>query len=208
MRVKICGITSLEDALAACEAGADALGFNFAEEAMARNRYISPDAAEQIIGQLPPFVKTVAVCVNPRPAEVTRYLGFVDCIQFHGEESPQDCAQAGVRALKAFRLHPDFVAEQVLAYPGRACLVDAYVPDTRGGSGKTCDWAAARRVRALGKPVILAGGLTPENVSEAIAAVEPSAVDTAGGVESAPGRKDHDKLREFIRNAKAALSLS
>lgn len=208
MRVKICGITSLEDALAACEAGADALGFNFAEEAKTRNRYITPEAAEQIIGQLPPFVKTVAVCVNPRPTDVTRYLGFVDCIQFHGEESPRDCAQAGVRALKAFRLRPDFAPEQVLAYPGGSCLVDAYVPDARGGSGKTCDWAMAKRVCALGKPVILAGGLTPENVAEAVAVVEPSAVDTAGGVESAPGRKDYDKLREFIRNAKTALSLS
>lgn len=201
-RTKICGITSIEDALAACEAGADALGFNFADEARPRNRYIDPAAARAIIAALPPFVTTVAVCVNAPPAAVREYLQFVDYVQLHGEERPEDCNAFGDRVIKAFRVGPDFDLEGMQTYRVAAYLLDAYVEGARGGTGKTFDWGTALRAKALGRPVILAGGLTPGNVAEAVRQVQPYAVDVAGGVESALGKKDHDLIRRFIRNAR------
>ncbi len=206
MKVKICGITCLEDALAAAEAGADALGFNFAEESKGKGRYIDPDEARNIVEQLPPFVVTVAVTVNEDPGRVAEYLGFMDRVQLHGEETPEACRRFGTRAVKAFRVGPDFTPESMLEYPVGAYLLDAYVPDQRGGTGTTCDWEMARRARDLGVPLILAGGLTPENVAEAVRVVEPYGVDTAGGVEREPGKKDHERVRSFIHNAKASLS--
>ncbi|MBI5095033.1 MAG: phosphoribosylanthranilate isomerase [Candidatus Hydrogenedentes bacterium] len=205
-RVKICGITNIEDALAACEAGADALGFNFAPEARRRNRYIDPEEAQRIIEQLPSFITSVAVCVNAPAEDMLEYLEFVDRVQLHGEESAEECLPFAARAIKVFRAAPGFAPESMLEYPATTFLLDAYVPDARGGSGTTCDWELARRAVALGRPLILAGGLTPENVAEAVRSVKPYAVDTAGGVESAPGKKDHDRIREFIRNAKLSVS--
>ena len=158
MKVKICGITGLEDALAAAEAGADALGFNFAEEAKAKNRYIEPNEARGIIEQLPPFITTVAVTVNEDPDRLRSYLDFVDYVQLHGEETRETCAQFTPRAIKAFRVGPDFTPEAVLEYPVAAYLLDAYVPGARGGTGETCDWDTARATAALDKPLILAGG--------------------------------------------------
>ncbi|MEK7795218.1 MAG: phosphoribosylanthranilate isomerase [Candidatus Hydrogenedentota bacterium] len=206
MRVKICGITNLEDALAAVDAGADALGFNFAEEAKKKRRYIDFSDAVDIAYSVQPFVTTVAVVTNPDWEDVELYLEYFDRVQFHGEESPKFCWDWRVRAIKAFRVSPDFDPEIVVTYPGRAVLLDAYDPKQRGGTGKTLDWDIARRVVEIGKPVILAGGLTPENVADAIRAVRPYAVDVAGGVESAPGKKDHERIRSFIRNAKNALA--
>ncbi len=206
MKVKICGITCLEDALAAAEAGADALGFNFAEEAKGKGRYIDPDDARNIVEQLPPFVVTVAVTVNERPEHVLDYLEFMDRVQLHGEEAPEICRRFGARAVKAFRVGPDFTPDSMLEYPVGAYLLDAYVPDQRGGTGTTCDWDAARRARAVVGPLILAGGLTPENVAEAVRIVEPYGVDTAGGVEREPGKKDHERVRSFIHNAKTSVS--
>ena len=206
MRVKICGITNIEDALAACDAGADALGFIFAEEARKRNRYIAPGEALKIIAQLPTFVTTVAVCVNESADQLKDYLTFVDRVQLHGEETPAQCEGLGNRAIKAFRVSEAFKAEDMLAYDTAAYLLDASVAGMRGGSGQTCDWTAAARAVTLDKPIILAGGLTPDNVAEAIQAVGPHGVDTAGGVESAPGKKDHERIRNFIRNAKQRLS--
>lgn len=202
VQVKICGITRLDDALAACEAGADALGFNFAVEAKARNRYIAPDAARAIVDRLPPYVTTVAVCVNPSPEEIEMYLSFLDVIQFHGEESVAFVSPVARRAIKVFRVGAEFELAAMLAYPTRAYLLDAAVGGSRGGTGQTCDWAAAAEAVALGKPIVLAGGLTPENVAEAINRVRPAAVDTAGGVEKEPGIKDHERIRHFIQNAK------
>ena len=205
VRVKICGITNLEDALAACEAGADALGFVFAPEAKKRNRYIEPDAAAAIVRQLPPFVTTVGVCVNASAQELGRYLGFLDCVQLHGEERPEDVPEPA-RTIKVFRAGPGFAIGAMKAFNTRAWLLDACVPGARGGSGERCDWALAREAVAMGKPIILAGGLSPENVSEAVETVRPWGVDTSGGVESAPGKKDHDRIRAFIHNAKASLA--
>lgn len=207
-RVKICGITNLEDALAACEAGADAVGFNFAPEAKAKNRYVTPDQAQRIIEQLPPFVLCVAVCVNEPPDRLREYLQFLDRVQLHGEESPEVCAAVASRAIKAFRVSREFKPERMLAYPAAAYLLDAWTPEARGGTGRTTDWQTARKAAELGRPLILAGGLTPENVAAAITAVRPYAVDVAGGVECAPGKKDHGKLRKFIHNAQAALCFS
>ncbi|GMW02336.1 MAG: N-(5'-phosphoribosyl)anthranilate isomerase [Candidatus Hydrogenedentota bacterium] len=207
-RVKICGITSLHDALAACEFGADALGFNFAPEAKPRNRYIDPDNAQRIIEQLPPFVVTVAICVNEPLDRAIDFLSIVDTVQLHGEEPPEYCAAFGPRSIKAFRAGPGFITESMLEYPCGSYLIDAYVPGARGGTGHVGDWNTAERAVQLGKPILLAGGLTPANVAEAVRRVKPYAVDTAGGVEAEPGKKDHAKIRDFIRNAKCALSVS
>jgi len=202
MKVKICGITNLGDALAACDAGADALGFVFAPEAKDRNRYISPRAAQEICHALPPFVAKVAVCVNEPLDQIMQYLHFVDFVQFCGEETPLDCQFVARRAIKVFRAGQDFKPEDMLAYPTKAYLLDAATPGVHGGTGVPCDWELARRAVALGHPIILAGGLTPENVAEAVAKVRPYAVDVSGGAESAPGKKDHERVRLFIQNAK------
>ena len=205
-RVKICGITNLDDALAACEAGADALGLMFAPEAKARNRYIEPDDARRIVQKLPPLVTTVAVCVDDPVQRLLEYLEFVDCVQLHGNETIETCRAVALRAIKAFRASPGFDPESMLAYPSRAYLLDAFVPAVSGGTGRTCDWDLARRAVALGRPLILAGGLTPENVAEAVRTVRPYAVDVSGGVERAPGEKDHERIRAFIENAKSPIS--
>ena len=149
MRVKICGITNLEDARAACDAGADALGFVFAPEAKARNRYIEPAQARVIIEQLPPFVTTVAVCVNEPVDRLLEYLEFCDRLQLCGEERAEDVARLPRgTVIKAFRAGPDFDPEAALAFPASACLLDA--PGAHGGTGATCDWGAARRAVAKG----------------------------------------------------------
>ena len=210
MKVKICGITNLEDALAACDAGADALGFVFAPEAKARNRYIAPEKARKIIEQLPPFVVTVAVCVNEPLEKLLEYAGFCDRLQLCGEERAVDVMQLPIECvIKVFHTGRDFDLDAALEYPASACLLDA--PGGRGaqrqhgGTGAACDWTAARIAVEAGLRVILAGGLTPDNVAEAARAVRPCAVDTSGGVERAPGKKDHDRIRRFIENAKNAL---
>jgi len=204
-RVKICGITCLEDALAACDAGADALGFVLAPEAKKRNRYIEPAAAFEIIAELPPFVTTVAVCVNESIQQLANYLTHFDCVQCCGDETPSDLPPAQV-TLKAFRAGPDFDVQRMLYYEARGYVLDAAVQGEHGGTGQTCDWEVARAAVATGKPIVLAGGLTPENVAEAVREVRPFAVDTSSGVESAPGKKDHDRIRAFVHNAKAPLA--
>lgn len=204
-KVKICGVTTLEDALVCCEAGADAIGFNFAPEARKRGRYIDPDDALKIVEQLPPCVTTIAVCVNESLTRITDFLSFVDRAQLHGEEPPGVCAPLGYRAIKAFRAGPGFRVNAMLDYAVGAYLLDAWAPDARGGTGKTFDWQLARDAVGLGKPLILAGGLTPANVADAVRQVRPYAVDTAGGVESAPGKKDHAAIKDFVRNAKSGL---
>ncbi len=204
-KVKICGVTTADDALAACEAGADALGFNFAAEAKSRNRYIDPEGAEAIIAELPPFVVTVGIVVNQSVERIRELLEIVDRIQLHGEEPPEVCNAIGARAIRAFRVGGAFDPAGMLAHRAGAYLLDALAPGSRGGTGQVCDWAKARRAVALERPIILAGGLTPSNVGEAIRAVRPYAVDTAGGVERAPGVKDHDRIRAFIRNAKSVF---
>ena len=206
VKVKICGITNVEDALAAVEAGADALGFIFAEQGKKRNRFVTPSQAQHIIEQLPPFVTTVGVCVDAPFTELIHYLSFVDLIQFHGDEAPEEVGQMRHLAIKAFRAGGGFRVEDMAAYPARAYLLDAYVPGEAGGTGQRCDWELARAAVKTGKPIILAGGLTPENIAEAVRTVRPFAVDVSGGVEAEPGKKDHERIRAFIHAAKASLA--
>ena len=207
--VKICGITNPEDALAACEAGADALGFVFAPEAKKRGRYIGLEAAARIVEVLPPYVVTVGVCVNDSAERLREYLTVVDRVQLCGEESPALCeAIAPQSVMKVFHVGKGFDTALLEAFPAGAVLLDASVPGEHGGTGVACDWDAARAIVDTGRRVVLAGGLTPGNVGEAVRQVRPYGVDVSGGVESAPGKKDHDKLRSFIHNAKSALSLS
>lgn len=200
VRVKICGITSLEDALMAVEAGADALGFVFHEQSP---RHVTPQDAAGIIAGLPPFVQTVGLFVN-RPLEFVNETAVrcrLDLVQLHGDEPPEFCDAVERRVIKAFRVKDIASLDPIRHYRVAAHLLDAYSPKAYGGTGLTFNWDIAAVAKEFG-PVILAGGLTPDNVREAVEAVQPYAVDVSGGVESSPGKKDAAKVREFIRLAK------
>lgn len=197
VRLKVCGITSLADARAAIECGADYLGFNFYPPSP---RYIAPPDARRIIEQLPREVTTVGIFVNePQPAEVLAILrtSGAQMAQLHGDESADYCAQIGAaRVIKALRVGADFQPRDVLAYPAAAILLDAYDKNLYGGTGKTANWELARAAAKLTK-IFLAGGLAPENIVAAVRAVAPFAVDVNSGVERAPGRKDAARLRKL-----------
>jgi len=200
-RVKICGITRPEDALAAAAAGADAIGLVFAESP----RQISPEQGRAIVATLPPFIKVVGLFVDAPPDQVRDVLRVVplDLLQFHGRETPEACRGHGRPYIKAITMKDGMdVASEVRRYADAAgVLLDAYHPEKAGGSGQTFDWS--RVPPETGKPVILAGGLTPENVAAAVRAVRPYAVDVSSGVERSKGIKDADKIAAFIRNAKS-----
>ncbi|VXB98645.1 N-(5'-phosphoribosyl)anthranilate isomerase [Pseudomonas sp. 8AS] len=200
VRSKICGITRVEDALAAAAAGADAIGLVFYAKSP---RAVSVAQARQIIAALPPFVTTVGLFVDAGRDELRQILAQVplDLLQFHGDERAEQCEGHGRPYIKALRVKAgDDVAAQVARYPGAAgVLLDTFVEGVPGGTGLAFDWSLVPA--DLSKPVILAGGLTPENVAAAIARVRPYAVDVSGGVESAKGIKDADKIRAFIRAA-------
>jgi phosphoribosylanthranilate isomerase len=200
--VKICGMTSLPDAMAAVEAGANALGFVFYERSP---RNVSLEAAAAIAKQLPPYIVRVGVFVDA-PQEVVsgaiRACGL-NLLQFHGNESPGFCLQFGIMSMKAFRVRGADSLDALRSYPTDAWLLDAYSPSAPGGTGESFDWALARTACAWGRPVFLAGGLTPENVAEAIARVQPYAVDVSSGVEREPGVKDPGKLKKFINACKS-----
>lgn len=203
-KIKICGITNLDDTLAACDAGADAIGFVFAPEAAKRGRYVDPDTARAIIVELPAYVVTVAVVVNEPLERIREYLTFLDRVQLHGDESPEYCAAAGPRAYKAIRPTAIASAAEFAQWPGPTLLLDAHVTGEHGGTGQYADWNAALRAIQTGKKIILAGGLTPENVGQAIQRVRPWAVDVSGGVEETPGKKSHDRIRTFVHNVRKA----
>src|SRR5499433_593317 len=197
VKLKVCGVTSLEDARAAIDCGAAYLGFNFYPKSP---RYIAPQSARAIIERLPSEVIGVGVFVNESlPEDVIEILRVSGArmAQLHGDESPTYCASVGAeRVIKALRIGDDFDARRVLDYPASAILLDAFDAKLYGGTGRTANWAIAREAAKLTK-VFLAGGLSPENVVEAIRAVEPFAVDLNSGVESAPGRKDAGRLRRL-----------
>ena len=200
--VKICGITNLADGQAAAEAGADTLGFVFCEQSP---RCVSVEAAARIIREVQPFVIKVGVFVNAPEDLVVRAAREcgLNLLQFHGDESPEYCLQFGLMSMKAFRIRDAGSLEAVPAYHTDAWLFDAYSPTKAGGTGETFNWDLALQARSWGRPIFLAGGLTPENVAEAVRQARPYAVDVSSGVEAAPGRKDHAKVRAFIQAAKA-----
>ncbi len=198
-RIKICGITNVADALAACEHGADAIGFVFARSP----RQISPERAREIIRTLPPFITTVGVFVDEpevRVREIARFCAL-DAVQLHGNESPDYVAGLSVPAIKSFRVKDNSIIDRIHQFNLKWFLLDTYVPDTAGGSGRTFDWAIAADAARTGQ-MILAGGLTADNVATALSAVRPYAVDVSSGVELAPGKKDHDKIQQFIHEVR------
>ena len=202
-RIKICGITRLEDGLIAAAAGADALGFVFYPPSP---RYVGVEQAAEIIVSLPPFVTSTALFVDQSADEVTRIIGLtgVDLLQFHGDESPEFCTSFGPPWIKALRMKPglDLVYEIERYRSARGILLDAYRPGIPGGTGEAFDWEQIPA--ALASQIILAGGLTVENVGRAVQQVRPWAVDVSGGVEAAKGIKDPERVRGFIAAVKAA----
>ena len=200
VRTKICGITRLEDAQAAVDLGADALGFVFWPNSP---RFIEPAHAAAIIGRLPPFVTAVGLFVDPCANTVVAALDAgCELLQFHGDESPADCARYNRAWIKAIRVAPTTdLRAAALRYAGaRGLLLDAFVDGVPGGTGSRFDWTLIPHDLAL--PVVLAGGLTPENVGDAIRAVRPYAVDVSGGVEAAKGIKDRARMAAFIEGVR------
>ena len=204
MLVKICGITNLEDALMAVDAGADMLGFNFYRLS---SRYIEPRAAREIIDQLPLTVLTVGVFVNEAPElveEVAQEAG-VSVLQLHGDESPEYCRALNHRSvIKVLRVDQAFVPDRALDYDVESIMLDAFDKNLRGGTGRTVDWSSARRTRELVSRLFLAGGLSPENIARTIAAVGPYAVDACSALEVSPGKKDRLRVRAFINATRTA----
>jgi phosphoribosylanthranilate isomerase len=201
-RVKICGITTAADGQAAVDAGADAIGFIFYEKSP---RYVALETAAEISRGLRPFIMRVGVFVNAPEEFVTRAIA--DCgltmLQFHGDETPEYCTQFGLMSMKAFRVHGPETLEEIPKYETDAYLLDAYSSTTLGGSGEKFNWDLAVAAQKFGKPIFLAGGLTPGNVADAIRQVQPFGVDVSSGVESAPGKKDHAKVKAFIAAARS-----
>lgn len=200
MFVKICGITNIDDALNAVDYGASAIGFNFFRES---KRYVTPETAYSIIRELPDTIRKVGVFVNADVDFVKKTAAqlMLDFVQFHGDEAVEYVRSFGSQAIKAYRLVDQVDPSQILVYGTSLSIVDSIDPDAYGGTGGIADWGLARRVTDYGK-IILAGGLTPDNVQEAIRAVVPFGVDVTGGVESSPGHKDYVKMKEFIVRAR------
>lgn len=203
--VKICGITSAADAVAVADAGADAIGLMFYEGSP---RHVTLEQAKVISAALPPHVMRVGVFVDADEAFVHQALTecMLNILQFHGDETPENCSRYPVMTLKAFRVKGEETLQQLEAYPTAGYLLDAYVKDSLGGTGATFNWDLAVRAQEFGKPILLAGGLTPDNVADAVRKVQPFGVDVSSGVESEPGRKDPARMKAFVEAAKNALA--
>lgn len=203
-RIKICGITRIEDALAAANAGADAIGLVFYESSP---RNVTIQQAKQICEALPPFVTTVGLFVNAEAKFTSDILNQVplDLLQFHGEESASYCEQFNRPWIKALRVHPDaHILEQINNYPNaQGILLDSYVAGVQGGTGITFDWSIIPQ--SMSKPIILAGGLNLDNIQQAIKIAKPYAVDVSGGVETSKGIKDVSKIKAFIEKVNSCL---
>lgn len=206
VKIKICGITNYEDAAAAVDAGADALGFVFFRESP---RYITAEEAGRIIRRLPPFVATVGVFVNGTPAAMqeTASIAGLTVVQLHGEETPETCQAISQSwsVVKAFRVRSLESLDQFGQYKDHvsAFLLDTYTAGAYGGTGQLFNWDIALEAKQYGR-IILAGGLTPENVGEAVRHVRPYAVDVSSGVEADRRKKDHPRMKQFIEQARAA----
>ena len=203
-RVKVCGITEFEDARDAVLLGADAIGLNFYEKSP---RYIDPSHAAKIIEKLPPFVTVAGVFVNrPDPMALEDFAVAIGlhAVQLHGNETPDYCSMIQrVKVIKAFRVDANFRVDILRNHGAGTFLLDAHTQDQFGGTGKVFNWNQVFGANAFGS-IIVAGGLTPENVADAVTTLHPFAVDVASGVESAPGKKDYDKMRRFIEAVQRA----
>ncbi len=198
-KIKICGITNKEDALWAINLKVDALGFIFADSP----RRVKPEIVQGIIELLPPFISSVGVFANEdrkKVEEITESCGLTT-LQFHGEESPSYCEGFKQKIVKAFRIKNKNILKKAAQYQDKvdAYLLDTYSPLKYGGTGKTFDWPIAKEIKKFGLPIILSGGLDPENIREAISEVEPYGVDVSSGVEEKPGKKNLEKLINFVR---------
>ena len=196
-KIKICGITNVADALAAVDAGADALGFVFYE---ASPRFVPQKVVAEIVRALPPFVAKVGVFVNATADAINRVVDEcgLDTLQFHGDEPPEFCRRFRIKTIKAFRIRDARSLERMAPYHSEAWLLDTFVAGKLGGTGEQFNWDLAREAVGRNPRVILAGGLTPDNVAQAVRQVRPFAVDVSSGVELSPGKKDHAKIRAFI----------
>lgn len=201
-KVKICGNTNKHDAIIASQLGADMLGFIFSRKS---KRYVEPRVAEDIINELPPYIMKVGVFVDEDPKKVLEIAEDtgLDALQFHGDETPEYCSRFrdSYKVIKAFRLKDKAGLEKINSYDVDYYLLDTYSPDSHGGTGRIFDWKILEDFEFL-KPVILSGGLTPDNVGKAIKEVAPYGVDVASGVEMSPGKKDEAALKKFILNAR------
>jgi len=204
VKVKICGITNQDDALWAVDCGADALGFIFYDKSP---RFINPNKAKEIISSLPPLVSTVGVFVNEDFNEIRdiAQLTGLTAIQLHGDESPSYCKLIEGKLIKAIRVKNEQSLDLIKKYKVDAFLLDSFNKESYGGSGLTFEWGLAKKAKQFGK-IILAGGLTANNVSEAIDKVSPYGVDVSSGVEKSPGIKDKQKVRDFISKAKGSIA--
>ncbi len=201
VRVKICGITNIDDAMYAAELGTDAVGFIFYRKSP---RFIDPDEAGKIVRQLPPFISAVGVFVNEEPGKVIRTArrSGIDTLQLHGDEPPDWCDRLGdFSVIKAFRVAKDFDPEILKAYKVSAYLLDTYAPGKYGGTGKTFDWQLAVTAGRFGR-IIASGGIGPDNVIDVIQKIRPYAVDVNSGVEIEPGKKDRGKLSDLFEKLK------
>jgi phosphoribosylanthranilate isomerase len=201
-KVKICGITNGRDAAASIDAGCDALGFVFYKKS---SRYIKPQRAKDIVKQLPKRIIKVGVFVNSKEKTIKDIAKSckLDILQFHGDESPEFCRNfKGYKIIKAFRVKQVVDLEKVLKYKTFAYLFDTFTKFKIGGTGKKFDWKLIRHIGKIKRPIFLSGGLTAQNVKQALEAVKPHWVDVSSSVEIKPGEKDHKKIQEFIRLAK------
>jgi len=203
--VKICGITNFEDAVAAVAAGADALGFNFYQPSP---RYITPQAAREIIARLPNSVLKVGVFVNEESPEVVRDIAKesgITALQLHGDESPDYCRElnANYSVIKTFAVSNEFDTQMAQRYEVDAIMLDTKHKTLRGGTGRVFDWSIARQVSQIFPKLFLAGGLSPENIADAIENVRPYAVDACSSIEVRPGKKNHERMRAFVKAARS-----
>jgi len=201
IHIKVCGLTDPSEARAVAEAGADAIGLVFAKS----SRQIDPDRARKIIEALPPMIQAVGVFVNESPERIEEIIAYcgLDLVQLHGEETPETCRRLAPRVIKAWRIRDRADIQNLMPYMGtvRGFLLDAWSPKAHGGTGEAFDWSIAVEAKEAisSLPIVLAGGLRPENVLEAVRQVQPWGVDVSSGVERAPGKKDLEKVTCFIQ---------
>ena len=201
VKVKICGMTNLKDVKVAVDGGVDAVGFIFYKKSP---RSVTMQAVREIVLELPPFVDSVGVFVNETAEQINKIADHckLDRVQLHGDESPAFCKKIRRRVIKAIRVKDIQSLKKLSDYPVSSFLLDTFSEDQYGGTGKVFDWNLAYPAKRYG-PIILAGGLTPNNVRQAIQRIQPYGVDVCSGVESQPGIKDHKKMQAFLKNVKA-----